>query len=61
VPWRAATEDWTGAKERVAKDPKWDTWLRQERRTVDDWMEKSHDRVAWVCGWCHDFVSKTMR
>ncbi len=56
-PWRAATEDWAGAKLRVEKDPQWDTWLRHERRSVDDWMEKNHDRVAWVCGWYHDFVS----
>lgn len=57
VPWRAATEDWVEAKRRVDQDPSWDAWLRQERRSVDDWMEKNHDRVAWVCGWYHDFVS----
>jgi hypothetical protein len=57
VPWRVAAEDWTGAKQRVDQDPQWDTWLRQERRSVDDWMEKNHDRVAWACGWYHDFVS----
>jgi oligo-alginate lyase len=57
MPWRAATEDWAGAKLRVDRDPQWDAWLRQERRSVDDWMEKSHDRVTWACGWYHDFVS----
>ncbi len=56
-PWRVAREDWDGAKSRVANDPAWAAWLKQERKTIDDWMAKRRDRVSWVCGWYHDFVS----
>ncbi len=56
-PWRVPREDWAGARDRVLHDPAWAKWLTQERATVDEWMEHRHDRVAWVCGWYHDFVS----
>jgi hypothetical protein len=56
-PWRVAQEDWTGAKQRVAGDPVWGAWLGNERKAVDGWMAKHQDRVEWVCGWWHDFVS----
>jgi hypothetical protein len=56
-PWRAAVEDWAGARRRVADDPRWAAWLAGERTQVDAWMAKWHDRVSWVCGWWHDFVS----
>ena len=55
--WRAAVEDWAGARRRVADDPHWAAWLKGERAQVDPWMAKWHDRVSWVCGWWHDFVS----
>ena len=56
-PWRAAQEDWAGAKQRVASDPAWAEWLKDERGTVDAWMKKHHDRVEWVAGWSHDGIS----
>ena len=42
-PWRAAMEDWNGAKQRVATDPAWTAWLKQERATVDAWMAKHQE------------------
>ncbi len=56
-PWRAATEDWAGAKKRVVDDPSWAKWLAEERQTVDRWMDKHRDRVEWIAGWSHDGVS----
>lgn len=56
-PWRVPVEDWAGAKQRVASDPQWAGWLKRERAAVDDWMAHQRDRVAWECGWFHDFVS----
>jgi hypothetical protein len=56
-PWRAAREDWAGARQRVNDDPAWKTWLDRERASVDAWMAKHHDRVEWVAGWSHDGVS----
>jgi hypothetical protein len=56
-PWRAAVEDWAGARRRVAEDPIWAGWLKRERETVDRWMAKHHDRVEWLPGWSHDGVS----
>ena len=56
-PWRAAREDWEGAKQRVAHDAAWGEWLQRERAGVDAWMAKHHDRVEWVAGWSHDGVS----
>ena len=56
-PWRAAIEDWAGAKRRVAEDSIWAEWLRREREAVDRWMAKHHDRVEWLPGWSHDGVS----
>ncbi len=56
-PWRSAIEDWAGAKQRVVTDPAWAQWLAGERKTVDAWMAKHHDRVEWIAGWSHDGVS----
>jgi hypothetical protein len=56
-PWRAAREDWVGARRRVAEDPVWAQWLKREREEVDRWMAKHHDRVEWLPGWSHDGVS----
>ena len=56
-PYRAAKEDWEGARRRVAEDTKWAVWLGEERAEVEAWMDKHHDRVEWVAGWSHDFVS----
>lgn len=56
-PWRSAVEDWTGAKQRVAGDPAWGAWLKQERASVDAWIAKHRDRVGWAAGWSHDGVS----
>jgi hypothetical protein len=56
-PYRAAREDWAGAGRRVADDPAWAKWLRDERAAVDAWMARHHDRVEWVAGWSNDFVS----
>jgi hypothetical protein len=56
-PWRAAVEDWAGAKSRISHDRAWGDWLQKEKATVDAWMTKHHDRVEWVAGWSHDGVS----
>lgn len=55
--WRAAREDWAGAKQRVTADPEWAAWLKRERATVDAWMARHRDRVEWVAGWSHDGIS----
>ena len=54
---RTPREDWDGAKLRVKNDAEWKKWLGKERSEVDDWMTKRADRVEWVAGWYHDFVS----
>ena len=56
-PWRVATEDWIGARQRVAADPEWRAWLASEQQTVDAWINRHHDRVTWIAGWSNDFVS----
>src|SRR3954464_11216076 len=56
-PWRAAREDWDGAKKRVIADPAWSKWLKQQQSSVDGWMAAHHDRVEWKAGWSHDGVS----
>src|SRR5262249_50771701 len=60
-PWRAAREDWEGAKQRVASDPAWAAWLQRERTTVDAGMAKQHNHVEWAAGWSHDGVSPVER
>ncbi len=54
---RTPREDWDAAKLRVKNDAEWQKWLGKERAEVDDWMAKRRDRVEWVAGWYHDFVS----
>lgn len=54
---RQAREDFEGARKRIATDPEWQKWLAGQRAEVDDWMAKRQDRVEWVAGWWHDFVS----
>ncbi|MBI5693227.1 MAG: heparinase II/III family protein [Verrucomicrobia bacterium] len=56
-PWRAAREDWIGARRRVKEDSVWAEWLKREREVVDRWMAKHQDRVEWLPGWSHDGVS----
>jgi hypothetical protein len=56
-PIRIPREDWAGARQRVASDPQWAKWLANRRSDVDDWMAHRQDKVEWVCGWYHDFVS----
>src|SRR5512133_3143840 len=56
-PWRTAREDWETARRLVRDDPAWREWLRGESGYVDGWMKRHHARVAWRCGWWHDFVS----
>ena len=56
-PWRVAREDWEGARRRVASDPAWSAWLAQQRDLADKWMARHQDRVTWIGGWYHDFVS----
>jgi oligo-alginate lyase len=55
--WRTAVEDWDGARRRVAQDPAWAAWAKQQQSEVDRWMAKHHDRVEWIAGWSHDGVS----
>ncbi len=56
-PVRQPLEDWEGARRRVAEDPAWQRWLADQRADMDDWMARRHDRVEWISGWWHDFVS----
>ena len=56
-PLRRAREDWDGARQRVQSDAEWAKWLAARRAEVDDWMSKRRDRVEWVAGWWHDFIS----
>lgn len=56
-PWRAAREDWAGARERVAHDPAWQKWLAREHAELDAWIARHHDRVEWIAGWSHDGIS----
>lgn len=56
-PIRQPAEDWDGARRRVATSAAWQAWLADQRTAVDDWIARRHDRVEWVSGWWHDFVS----
>lgn len=56
-PLRAPRQDWAGARQRVEQDPAWRAWLDSQRALVDDWMAHRQDRVDWIAGWYHDFVS----
>ena len=56
-PIRVPREDWAGAAQRAATDPAWAKWVRDQRTDLDDWMAKRRDKVEWVAGWFHDFVS----
>lgn len=55
--WRTPTEDWAGARNRIAEDPAWKQWYEARKAEVDDWMVRRHDRAEWVAGWGHEFVS----
>lgn len=56
-PVRRPVEDWAGARRRVTGEPAWRDWLAGQRGAVNDWMARRADRVEWVTGWWHDFVS----
>jgi Heparinase II/III-like protein. len=56
-PLRRPREDWEGARARAGSTPAWKTWLAERRADIDDWMAHRRDRVEWVAGWWHDFVS----
>ena len=56
-PLRMPRQDWDGARRRAAQDAAWKAWVGERRATVDDWIARRHDRVEWVAGWYHDFVS----
>ena len=56
-PLRTPIEDWEAARQRAAADPTWREWVAAQRADVDDWMRRRQDRVEWVSGWWHDFVS----
>jgi hypothetical protein len=55
-PLRRAREDWDGARQRAAS-PQWRSWIATRRAELDDWMANRGDRVEWIAGWWHDFVS----
>ena len=50
-------EDWAGARERASSTPEWSEWVKSRRADIDEWIEKRHDKVEWIAGWYHDFVS----
>ena len=56
-PIRIAKEDWPGVRDRVKNDPEWARWLSGRRAVVDDWIAHRRDKVEWIAGWYHDFVS----
>ncbi len=56
-PLRTPREDWAGARTRVSQSPEWKKWSEERRAFIDDWMAQRRDRVEWVAGWWHDFVS----
>jgi hypothetical protein len=55
--WRQPVEDWVGARERVANDPEWSEWFSEQKTEIDDWIAHRQDRVEWVAGWWHEFIS----
>ena len=56
-PIRVPQEDWQRAIEMVATNAAWHDWIRERRPQLDDWMARRHDKVEWMAGWAHDFVS----
>jgi hypothetical protein len=56
-PLRQPREDWDGARRRLAGDAEWARWVAERRAHIDDWMAHRRDRVEWIAGWWHDFVS----
>jgi oligo-alginate lyase len=56
-PLRRPRENWQAARRQLSGDPQWAAWLKTRRAELDDWMEHRRDRVDWVAGWWHDFVS----
>jgi hypothetical protein len=56
-PLRRPREDWEAARRKLSTDPQWAAWLKARRAELDDWMQHRRDRVEWVAGWWHDFVS----
>jgi len=55
--WRKPVEDWAGARHRLTVDPAWAKWVAAQQAELDEWMARHHDRVEWIGGWWHDFVS----
>jgi len=56
-PIRRPIEDWTEAVKRVGDDSEWKRWIEFRRKAVDSWMARRQDKVGWIAGWHHDFVS----
>lgn len=56
-PWRQPMENWDNAKILISKDKGWISWYKTEREKTDQWMSGYKDRLEWVAGWWHDFVS----
>ncbi len=56
-PLRVPREDWAGARETIESSAEWKYWLNAERASLDAWMAEPRDRVEYVAGWWHDFVS----
>ena len=55
--WRRPQQDWERARRRVREDPDWAAWLERQESTLAAWMKGSAERVEWVTGWGHEFVS----
>jgi oligo-alginate lyase len=56
-PLRIPVENWEGARRRATTDRAWRDFIDGRRRVIDEWMAERRDRVEWVAGWYHDFVS----
>lgn len=53
---RIAQEDWPGLQARVASLPAASKWIAGQRRLVDAWAGREHERADLVGGWIHDYV-----
>ncbi len=56
--FRAAREDWEGARRLVAEDREWRAWADARRAALDAWIVRHpSDRAEWPGGRPHGFVS----
>lgn len=59
APDRTATEDWEGARARVASSPTLAGWVQRRRNEVQSWAARDRERSDLIGGWIHDYVDVT--